>query len=42
MRVVADDRGNLRVAPDLAGLGGEHQRVGVGDLPRSEVGSDRS
>jgi hypothetical protein len=40
--VVGDDVGGPRVAADLGGLGGQHQRVGVGDVAGSEVGADRA
>ena len=38
--VVRDDVGHRRHAAGLAGLGGEHEGVGVRDLARSELGAD--
>ena len=41
LRVVRLDRQAVRLAACLAGLGGQHQRVGVGDLPGPGLLADR-
>ena len=41
VRVVRLDRPHVRRAPGLARLPGEHERVGVGDLPRLDAGAER-